>query len=81
VLIETHSGRRTVTPLAAPMQMLRQTRTCVGIEITKRMTRVAVAKVLTPTSQIGVELAHQLGQRHMAVVYSSQLMHPSMRAL
>src|SRR6476619_6909718 len=58
------------------MQMLRQARTCVGIEIAKRMTRVAIAKVLTPASQIGIELAHQRGQRHMAVVCSGQLMHP-----
>jgi hypothetical protein len=76
VLIVAHPLRWSKGPLASTSHVLRKTLTYVGIDLSKTLARITVAKVVRPTLKMCVDLFDELRQRHEAPLLADHLTQP-----
>src|SRR5712691_841001 len=73
VLVVSYSFGWPKGPLASTSHVLRKTLTYVGIDLSKTLARITVAKVVRPSFEMCVELLDELRQRHEAALLADHL--------
>src|SRR5712691_10971142 len=76
VLVVAYSFGWPKGPLASTSHVLRKTLTYVGIDLSKTLARITVAKVVRPSLEMCVELLDELRQRHEAALLADHLTQP-----
>src|SRR5260370_2557526 len=66
LLIETDTFRRSVGPLAAPSQMLRETVANVRVDLSEGLAWIPKVEVVLPARQVPVQLLNQFRDRLVA---------------
>src|SRR5574342_680671 len=73
VLVVAYSLGWPTGPLASASDMLRQTLSYIGIDLSKPLARITIAKVVRPTVKMPIKLFNKFRQRYEAALFAGHL--------